>query len=114
LSVLDLVDKGDACGEAVILEAIVEAALLEAIVEAALLEAIGEAESSLNVKEVQGAGRRIAPFAHRVEARAARHDAGCSPRRGLLATTYSKRMRCCKYFGSTKDLTLGRLEDGRM
>ena len=46
--------------------------------------------------------------------RAARHDAGCSPRRGLLATTYSKCMRCCKYFGSTKDLTLGRLEDARM
>jgi hypothetical protein len=42
---LDLVDKGDACGEA------------------ALLEAIVEAESSVNVKEVQGAGRRIAPFA---------------------------------------------------
>ena len=74
LSVFDLVDKGGAGGEAALLEAIVEAALLEAIVEAALLEAIGEAESSVNVKEVQGAGRRIAPFAHRVEARAARHD----------------------------------------
>ena len=71
LSVFDLVDKGGAGGEAV---------LLEAIVEAALLEAIGEAETSVNVKEVQGAGRRIAPFAQRVEARAARHDAGCSPR----------------------------------
>ena len=105
LSVFDLVDKGGAGGEAV---------LLEAIVEAALLEAIGEAETSVNVKEVQGDGRRIAPFAQRVEARAARHDAGCSPRRGLLATTYSKCMRCCMYFGSTKDLTLGRLEDGRM
>ena len=53
----------------------------------------------MNVKEVQGAGRRIAPF---------------ELKRGLLATTYSKCMRCSKYFGSTKDLTLGRLEDARM
>jgi hypothetical protein len=35
-------------------------------------------------------------------------------KRRLFATTYSKCMRCCKYFGSTKDLTLGRLEDARM
>jgi len=34
--------------------------------------------------------------------------------RRLFATTYSKCMRCCKHFGSTNDLTLGRLEDGRM
>ena len=43
LSVFDLVDKGGAGGEAVLLGAIVEAALLEAIGEAALLEAIVEA-----------------------------------------------------------------------
>ena len=91
LSVLALVDKGDAGGEAVLLEAggqavlleaIGEAALLEAggeavlleaIGEAALLEAIGEVESSVNVKDSRGWQVESPTFAQRVEARVARH-----------------------------------------
>lgn len=73
LSVLALVDKGDAGGEAVFLEAGGEAVLLEAIGEAALLEAIGEVESSVNVKDSRGWQVESPTFAQRVEARVARH-----------------------------------------
>ena len=66
LSVLALVDKGDAGGEAVFLEAGGEAVLLEAIGEAALLEAIGEVDS-------RGWQVESPTFAQRVEARVARH-----------------------------------------